>query len=512
MKKFIKSIYYSSCALIILILLLGSCKMFKKTESSVTGWNYNDTSVGKFEKENYKAQKLPKKAARYFNDMVLIEGGSFTMGKNTGLTPNINDTNMLFSLLQPVRAIVPSFYLSDHEVTNAEYREFVNWVRDSIALTLLAQKDPSYYRDKEKKHIDWQKRSLLTEAVYSSLEMYYPKGERFNDKKEFDTRKFIYTYSEVYDSTSGPQTISIPVYPDTLCWMNDFPYSYNEPLVKSYFWHAAFDNYPVVGVSWQQANAYCKWRTDRLNEEIAKHKGTLFPAFRLPTEAEWEYAAYGLYNSEDKYEYSLNIYPWTGISLTDQKGLYYANFGPVRDQNNIMVKNYDEDLKVSKTNHLNYSTTSPVKHFPANGFKLYDMAGNVAEWVMDMPVCENIVPYVDLYGRMMIESPYKIYPGDNLESTMKKIKNRWIYLDSIENRNSNKEYKESFILYQAQLEMHDVAVLQKIINPRIAKGGSWADGPVALLCSGKMVYNENKSCSRIGFRVAMTLVVGPVTQ
>ena len=155
---------------------------------------------------------------------------------------------------------------------------------------------------------------------------------------------------------------SIAVYPDTTVWLKDFNYAYNEPLYDGYFWHSAYKNYPVVGVTWDQARAYCNFKSklkSDYNESLKKKKQKAM-AFRLPTEAEWEYAARG--GKENA------TYPWGGPYLQDDRGCYLANFKPKRG-------NYIEDEKKGT-----YTYTAPVKKVPKNGFGLYDMAGNVAEW------------------------------------------------------------------------------------------------------------------------------------
>jgi gliding motility-associated lipoprotein GldK len=151
---------------------------------------------------------------------------------------------------------------------------------------------------------------------------------------------------------------STPIYPDTLVWIRDYTFSYNEPLTKKYFSHVAYDDYPVVGVTWAQAKAFCQWRTKQLNsfQEMIDNPGVM--DYRLPTEVEWEYAARG--------GHQMTLYPWGSYYSRNQEGSFVANFKPLRG-------NYVSD---SRTN----VTTMKVANYIPNSYGLYDMAGNVAEW------------------------------------------------------------------------------------------------------------------------------------
>jgi len=215
--------------------------------------------------------------------------------------------------------------------------------------------------------------------------------DRFYFKKEIDTRKLIYEYAWIdYRQAAKPSNSfnyktkryegsvvnakgelvpiknrssflmreSVPVYPDTLCWIRDFVYTYNDPYTLKYFSHPAFDDYPVVGVNWKQAKAFCKWRSGLKRVEIKRFKEAAMHNFRLPTETEWEIAARGgLQHSK---------YPWGGYYTRDIKGCFVANFKPLRG-------NYVADSEIS-------GTTTKVGTFDPNPYGIYDMAGNVAEW------------------------------------------------------------------------------------------------------------------------------------
>ena len=301
----------------------------------------------------------------------------------------------------PVKTVsVPSFWMDDTEITNNEYRQFVYWVRDSIARQLLSETVPDFLISEGKKgailenpRLNWQEPIEWKNPDYQSAleEMYVPAAERFFSKKEIDTRKLKYEYywvdyrqaakransynfetqsysGNVVDATGKSAPVqnrssfimseSTPVYPDTLVWMRDYTFSYNEPLTEKYFSHVAYDDYPVVGVTWPQAKAFCNWRTKQLNtfQEMIKNPGVM--DYRLPSEVEWEYAAHG--------GHQMSLYPWGSYYTRDQEGNFVANFKPLRG-------NYVSD---SRTN----VTTMKVANFMPNSYGLYDMAGNVAEW------------------------------------------------------------------------------------------------------------------------------------
>lgn len=174
-----------------------------------------------------------------------------------------------------------------------------------------------------------------------------------DENGEIVRKKITRGLSSDYDFIN---TYIVNVYPDTTVWVNDFENSNNEPYVRMYFTHGGYDEYPVVGVSWDQANAYCNWRTDFLRRSLGKDGVNIEP-FRLPTEAEWEYAARAGINE--------NKYPWDGnLTMSEDRGCFYANFKP-------MDGNYVKD------GHI---ITSKVGTYSPNDYGLYDMAGNVSEW------------------------------------------------------------------------------------------------------------------------------------
>ena len=175
----------------------------------------------------------------------------------------------------------------------------------------------------------------------------------FNDEGQIVRETITRGLTGDYDFLN---TYIVNVYPDTTAWVNDFENAYNEPYVRMYFAHGGYSDYPVVGVSWEQANAFCNWRTDYLRRALGK-EGVYVEPYRLPTDAEWEYAARAGVNE--------NMYPWDGdLTMSDDKGCFYANFKPQEG-------NYVKDGQL---------ITSRVGTYAPNDFGLYDMAGNVSEW------------------------------------------------------------------------------------------------------------------------------------
>ena len=148
----------------------------------------------------------------------------------------------------------------------------------------------------------------------------------------------------------------INIYPDTLCWVRDFTYANHTPMAQNYFWNTAYDNYPVVGVTWPQAKAFSVWRTQIFHSWLQSNGDLFVNDFRLPTESEWERAARG--------DLDMAEYPWGGPYIRNNSGCFLANFKPMRGR-------YFEDGGFY---------TVKVYSYNPNGFGLYCMAGNVAEW------------------------------------------------------------------------------------------------------------------------------------
>ncbi len=390
--------------------------------------------------------------------MAYIPLGSYTMGAG--------EEDEAYALTsQPRTVTIAAFYMDETEITNNEYRQFVYWVRDSIARVLLGDMNPEEYLIEEDRktgeffdppflnwdtRIDWdgeEERDILAE-------MYLPEHERYFRKKEFDTRKFNYEYywvdlqaaakkdfSQEGNVEAGalnnrPQGLQdrsvyvrkevVNVYPDTLVWLYDYSYSFNEPLTQKYFWHPAYDNYPVVGVNWRQAKAFCVWRTQLKNSFLASKKGDAsIHDYRLPTEAEWEWAARG--------GHDFNPYPWGGPYTRNDKGCFLGNYKPLRG-------NYTDD---------GGATPIIVAHYPPNDWGLYDMSGNVAEWTSDA----------------FDESSYNFTWDLNPH-------------------------------YQYNADINDPPVLKR----KVVRGGSWKDVGYYLQVTSRTYEYQDTAKSYIGFR------------
>jgi gliding motility-associated lipoprotein GldK len=342
--------------------------------------------------------------------MTLIPGGAYIMGKSDDDLANVQDA--------PTKTVtVRSFYMDETEITNSEYRQFVEWVRDSTILTRLAiladevgkkpgdggigefafadqdttnqsAYDKYMYENYYSTGVDEndpfagrkinRKVKLITDPqkypdeyyveVMDSL--YLPASESYNGLRTIDVTKLKFGYAwmdiaaAAKDKSKNTRTKrskymkkeQVEVYPDTTVWIKDFSYSYNEPMHNDYFWHEAYSQYPVVGVTWQQAKAFCAWRTLNKNGYQKEKNRAQINSFRLPTEAEWEYAARGGLESA--------TYPWGGPYAKNDRGCFLANFKPNRGD-------YAADGALY---------TVEAQSFDPNDFNLYNMSGNVAEW------------------------------------------------------------------------------------------------------------------------------------
>lgn len=391
------------------------------------------------------------------------------------LKVGLEKNDSLWGTVTPTKEIsVDGFWMDQSEVTNSMYRQFVEWVRDSIIRERLA--DPQYggdetykiemdrYGEPVKPHLNWnkpipwRKPTEDQERALNSVYVTHPiDGTRMLDTKQLTYRYEIFDYEKAalrkyrldpkerslntdhpvdpdevvmiskdtaYIDDNGEivrQTIERPlsslydflntyivkVYPDTTVWVNDFPNANNEQYMKLYFSSANYNDYPVVGVTWEQAEAFCAWRTNFLMAGMGP-QARYIQRYRLPTEVEWEYAARGKEG---------NPYPWQGIEAKSQEGCFYANFKPDRG-------NYTDDGNL---------ITSRVGIYGANSNGLFDMAGNVAELTSTVYTEAGVDAMADLNPQLSYnaakEDPYvlkrKSVRGGSWKDPMSMIRSAW---------------------------------------------------------------------------------------
>jgi len=460
--------------------------------STTTGWAYNDPENGGFEVKTAAEQETGP-------GLTLIEGGTFTMGKT--------QDDVLYEWNNiPRRVTVSSFYMDETEIRNVDYREYINWL-----------------------------------------------GRVFG--------------------MNNPQVVRAAM-PDTLVWRD--PMAYNEPYVEYYYRHPSFNEYPVVGVNWLQAQDYCIWRTDRVNEMILvdmghielstdqqdernfnteayvyglytpniinpqpslnpnvesrlinMEDGILLPKYRLPTEAEWEYAALGLVgNTVDELLWERRTFPWNGHNVRNDNprdmGKMRANF----------VRGKGDMMGMAGSLNDGGSITVPVKSYWPNDYGLYCMAGNVNEWVQDvyrpltsqdvadfrpfrgnqfdqMMLDANGSPLLDSLGRLQREpvdeadlegrfnyrrSDYRNYRDGDKESVFEL------------GEKSQDEYGGSESMY-VNNETERISLMND--QSRVYKGGSWRDRAYWLSPGERRFLIETESRDDLGFRCAMIRVGTP---
>lgn len=344
--------------------------------------------------------------SNYLDGFVNIKGADFK--KSSGVlidTPNNNDTTLVCGE-KPYMQSVADFAISDHEVTNAEYRAFVYWVRDSIARSKLFRRnnDPKEKRKWGKTAntytgkvdssgqnylLNWESRLDYEDPEISFLlsDMFYS-DNRFYKRRTIDTRLLYFDFYWIENKDTILERIN--VYPDTTCWHANKSSYISDNMIFNYFWHSYFDDYPVVGLTYHQIRAYLSWRTDRYLEECRKsNKKNLFSIkFRLPTENEWEYAATGKYHYTNGYEMN--------------KSGYASNFGSVTTQTGLVLKYPYQDGS---------TYTNEVQKYLSNPHGLYDIYGNVAEWTSTVAP-DTISLYQNIMNAFYFPVPNQVFGGE----------------------------------------------------------------------------------------------------
>jgi gliding motility-associated lipoprotein GldJ len=510
---------------VLIIALLSSCSSSKRRSnvSQGTGLDINSSRGGFQYETNYKGQEAGP-------GLVFVPGGTFVKGR-------VQDDVMRDWNNTPVRVQVRSFYMDETEVTNLMYNEYLDWL----------------------------------ERVY---------------KNQGDA------YSNVYTAAL----------PDTMVWRS--PLGFNEDMVNNYLRHPSFQDYPVVGVTWQQATKYAKWRTERVNEGlleregyiekgvslqidsispgnefntqtylrapdkvyggniadvagrnaqprsrdvdsteldfVKREKGLLLPEYRLPTEAEWEYAALGLSELREYNSYrGKKKYPWSGDSTRSTKrrteGDQLANFKQGKGDYSG-VAGWSSD---------NADITAPVRAFPANSFGLYGMGGNVAEWVADVyrPIINSDVSDMSYYrgnlytkpaigedGKTVVVDEIEIETSPNNKLNVKALPGEveFTQIDESDSQfrpNFNRAYNPNYLDGDEkstpnpnETEMYKFAIdndgnvikneddVKSLVSDqtRVVKGGSWKDRAYWLDPAQRRYLPEFMAADYIGFRCAMS--------
>jgi len=481
---------FNGFLLLAAVAVMSSCggKKSSNLVSSKTGWNFNDAKMGGFDVPRYEGQYVGP-------GLAFIQGGRFTMGRTEeDLTYENNNMPKIVS--------VSSFFMDETEVANIHYREYVYWT----------------------------------------------------------TRTYGSDYPELVAKTL----------PDTQTWRRAL--QFNEPMVEFYFRHAAYNNYPVVGVTWDQASQYCKWRTDRINEliliqrgylkknpfqvsednfntrtyiagqyeglagvkkrdidptgtkkrNIRYEDGILTADYRLPTEAEWEYAALAYIGQNPETDTKRRrgeevvtdrqVYPW-GDNLSTREGTRNAYQGM---QLANFKRGQGDQMGVAGGLNDNADRPSEIYTYKPNAFGLYNMAGNVSEWVMDVyrpNTPEDAADFNPFRGNVFDQ--YKVLDDYTLEEkdSLGRLPKEQVSVEELADKHVR--YRDANVIAYLDGDSisnatYDYARTTLISdNAHVIKGGSWNDRAYWMSPGTRRFMQGNHTSSTVGFRCCMDRLGSP---
>lgn len=404
---------------------------------------------------------------------------------------------MYLKLNKPIEDFYQPFYFKKTEVTNKEYREFVFWVLDSIARQAFAEdgiKEFLLYPENlnnftlnKKTAIKWNDPMAMEVLGF----LYLPPEERFYKRRELDPRKMNYSYTR-YNGTKD----IINVYPDTSVWLNDFHTSVLEPLGNMYFWNAAFDNYPVVGITQKQAMAFLIWKTKQAEEALGAQYGNYIIKYELPSEIQWEMVATKNKNSIYAPEY-VNFYDndfTTSLVLKEDTCLTYKTI----KENNLETgtKKYKLTFPVGihKKSILFFQRELLPGLYLFNSNLKYNNKGSYPELIINAYKDENGIAFMGGNVSEWMEDTYK----DN-----------WL---SIYTYHQNKLKKTNSKFSRQLLDIEGIYNSQNDTNGVLVRGGNWFDVSLSNIANKnfeginkKVFVSPDKAFSTVGFRYVVKI-------